>query len=93
MGAAEVGLAAAAVEVLRIAGRADMGRGCVADPTDRPTPPAADDQGLTLVHFSAQPNLFWSHLHVSPCLIDWGEIMQPTFPTESAYVQLKTGRV
>jgi len=28
-------------------------------------------QGLTLVHFSAQPQPFWSHLHVPPCLIDW----------------------
>ena len=32
-------------------------------------------QGLTLVHLSAQPKPFWSHLPVSPCLIDWGEIM------------------
>jgi hypothetical protein len=28
-------------------------------------------QGLTLVHFSAQPKPL--HLPVSPCLIDWGE--------------------
>jgi hypothetical protein len=26
-----------------------------------------DGQGLTLVHFSAQPKPFWSHLPVSPC--------------------------
>ena len=32
-------------------------------------------QGLTLVHSSAQPKPFWSHLPVSPCLLDWGEIM------------------
>jgi hypothetical protein len=38
-------------------------------------------QGLTLVHFSAQPKPFWSHLPVYPCLIDWGEIMHPTYPT------------
>jgi hypothetical protein len=30
-------------------------------------------QGLTPVHFSAQPKPFWSHLHVSPCLKDPGE--------------------
>jgi hypothetical protein len=35
-------------------------------------------QGLTLVHFSAQPQPFWSHLPVSPCLIDWGKILHPT---------------
>ena len=38
-------------------------------------------QGLTLVHFSAQPKPFWSHPPLSPCLIDWGKIMQPTYPT------------
>ena len=35
-------------------------------------------QGLTLVHFSAQPKPFPSHLPVAPCLIDWGGIMRPT---------------
>jgi len=46
----------------------------------------AGDQGLTLVHYSAQPKPFWStsHLPVFPCLIDWGEIMQPTYPTKYA---------
>jgi len=34
----------------------------------------ASHQGLTLLHFSAQPKPFWSHLPVSPCLIDWGGI-------------------
>ena len=29
-------------------------------------------QGLTLVHFSAQPKPFWSDLPVSPCLLDRG---------------------
>jgi len=29
-------------------------------------------QGLTLVHFSAQPKPFWPHLPAFPCLIDWG---------------------
>jgi hypothetical protein len=31
-------------------------------------------QGLTLVHFSAAPKPFWSHLPVSPCLLDWGKM-------------------
>jgi hypothetical protein len=35
----------------------------------------AHSQGLTLVHFSAQPKSFWSQLPVSPCLIDWGKPM------------------
>jgi hypothetical protein len=52
-----------------------------------------DRQGLTLVHYSAQPQPFWSHLPVSACLIDWGEIMQPTYPTKCAYVEPKYGRV
>ena len=50
-------------------------------------------QGLTLVHFSAQPKPIWSHLPVSPCLIDWGKIMHPTYPTKCAYVEPKSGRV
>ena len=33
--------------------------------------------GLTLVHFSARPEPFCSHLPVSPCLIDWGKTMHP----------------
>ena len=39
--------------------------------------PRPSRQGLTLAHFSAQPKPFWStsHLPVSSCLIDWGEIM------------------
>jgi len=53
----------------------------------------AQRQGLTLVHFSAQPEPFWSHLPVYPCVIDWGEIMQPTFPTKYAFVEPKCGRV
>ena len=48
-------------------------------------------QGLTLVHFSAQPKPSWSHLPVSPCLIDWEKIMHPTYPTKSAYVEPKSG--
>jgi len=48
---------------------------------------------LTLVHFSAQPKSFWSHLHVSPCLIDWGKVMHPTYPTKCAYFEPKSGRV
>jgi len=50
-------------------------------------------QGLTLVDFSAQPKLFWSHLPVSPCLIDCGEIMRPTYPTECANVEQNSGLV
>jgi len=34
---------------------------------------ASPGQGPTLVHFSAQPKPFFSHLPVSPCLIDWGK--------------------
>jgi len=52
-----------------------------------------DRQGLTLVHFSAQPKSFWSHLPVSHCPIDWGEIIHPTYPTKCAYVEPKSGRV
>jgi hypothetical protein len=48
-----------------------------------------DGRGLTLVHFSAQPMPCWSHLPVSPCLIDWGKIMQSTYAMERAYVELK----
>jgi hypothetical protein len=29
-----------------------------------------EGQGLTLVHFQAQPKPCWSHLHVFACLID-----------------------
>jgi hypothetical protein len=29
-----------------------------------------EGQEFTLVHISAQPKPFWSHLSVSPCLID-----------------------
>ena len=64
------------------------------------TPPApalglveATMQGHTLVHFSAQPKPFWSHLPVSPCLIDWGKIMHPIYPTKYAHVEPKDGRV
>jgi hypothetical protein len=53
----------------------------------------ASRQGLTFVHFSAQPKPFWSHLRVSPCLIDQGKIMHPTYPTKCAYVEPKSGRV
>ena len=54
---------------------------------------AAAGQGLTLVRFSAQPKPFWSHLHVPPCLIKWGIIMTPTYPSKCAYVEPKSGRV
>ena len=58
--------------------------------------PTADEitgQGLALVHFSAQPKPFWSHFSVSTCLIDWREIMNPTYPNKCAYVEPKSGRV
>jgi hypothetical protein len=50
-------------------------------------------RGLTLVHFSAQPRPFWSHLRVAPCLIDGGEIMHPMYPTKSTHVELNSGLV
>jgi hypothetical protein len=49
------------------------------------------EAGSTIVHFSAQPKPFWSRLPVSPCLIDWGEILQPTHHTKCAYVEPKSG--
>jgi len=51
---------------------------------------AAYGQGLTVVHLSAQPEPFWSHLPVSRCLIVWGDIMHPTYPTKCAYVEPKS---
>jgi hypothetical protein len=36
---------------------------------------------------SSKPS--WSHLPVSPCLIDWGEIMHPTYSTKCARVEPK----
>ena len=50
-------------------------------PAGAPPMLTSRNQGLTLVHFSAHPKPFWSRLPVSPCLIDWGEIMHPTYPT------------
>jgi len=38
------------------------------------------DQGLKLVHFSAQLKPCWSRLSLPPCLIDWGKVMHPTYP-------------
>ena len=32
---------------------------------------------ITGAQLSAQPKPSWSHLPVSPCLIDWGEMMHP----------------
>ena len=46
-------------------------------------------QGLTLVHFSAQPQPFWSHRPASPSLIDWENIMHPTYPTKCAHIEQK----
>ena len=40
----------------------------------------AGNQGLTLVHFSAQPKPFWSHFVVSSCLIDWGKSCTQRIP-------------
>jgi hypothetical protein len=50
---------------------------------------SAASQGRTLVHFSAQAEPFRSHLPMSPCLIDWGKIMHPTYPAKRVYVELK----
>jgi hypothetical protein len=50
-------------------------------------------QGHTLVHFSAQPKPFWSHLPVVPCLINWREIMHLTYPTKCAYAEPESVRV
>jgi hypothetical protein len=50
-------------------------------------------QGLTLVHFSAQLEPFWSHLPVFPCQIDWGKLMHPTYLMKCAYVKPRSGRV
>ena len=35
----------------------------------------------------------FSHLLVSPCLIDWGKPMHQTYPTKCAYVEPKSERV
>jgi len=48
---------------------------------------ATGTQGLALVHFSAQPKPFWSHLPVSPCQIDWGKFRQVTYPAKCAHVE------
>jgi len=53
----------------------------------------SSSQGLTLFHFSVQPQPFWSHLTVSPCLIDWGKTIHPTYATECAHVEPNSGRV
>jgi len=50
-------------------------------------------QRLTLVHFSAQPEPCWSHVSLSPCLVNWENIMQTTYPTKYAYVEPNSGRV
>ena len=61
--------------------------------TSGPMERNAWSQGPTLLHFSAQPKPFRSHLPVYPCLIDRGEIMHRTYPTKCAYVEPKCGRV
>jgi len=33
------------------------------------------------------------HPLVSPCLVDWGKTMLPTYPTKCAYVEPRSGRV
>jgi len=48
-------------------------------------------QGLTLLHFLAQPKPFWSHLPVSPCLIDLGGVMHQTYHTKCACAEPKSG--
>jgi hypothetical protein len=75
-----------------VCGRRGAGRG-VARRRRRVRAVPRARQGLTLVHFSAQPKPFWSHHPVSPCLINWGKIVHPTHPTKCARVELKSGRV
>ena len=56
--------------------------------------PAGPRQGF--LHSSTShspPEPFWSHLPVSPCLIDWGKTMHPTYPTKCAYVEPNSVRV
>jgi hypothetical protein len=53
----------------------------------------AMEAGAHTRHFAAQPQPYWSHLPVSPCVIDWGEIMRPTYLTKCAYVEPKSGGV
>jgi hypothetical protein len=50
----------------------DNGRG-LAGRRQLPWRAPGEAQGLTLVHFSAQPKPFLSHRPVSPCVIDWGK--------------------
>jgi hypothetical protein len=47
-----------------------------------------EEAGLTLVHFSAQPEPVWSHLPVSFCLID---SHAPNVSHKSAYVEPRSG--
>ena len=72
--------------------------GWQAVPAGRPPPrrppsssPPCTAPGTRGLHSSTQP--FRSHLPVSPCLIDWGDLMQPTYPTKCAYVEPSSGRV
>ena len=46
-------------------------------------------QGLTLVHFSAQPKPLLSHLLVSPSLNRWRKTMHLTYSTNCAYAEPK----
>jgi hypothetical protein len=52
---------------------------------------AVPGRGLHSVHRSAQPKPVSLNLPVSPRLIDWGKIMHPTYPTNCAYVEPKSG--
>ena len=49
------------------------------DQPGRGDPERRHGQGLTLVHFPAQPKPFWSHLPMGPCLRDRGKIMHPMY--------------
>ena len=99
-----VAVAAAAVAGVEAAGGAAAAAGAAgigtrrqahsAGSPPRPTLPVSSPrQGLTLVHFSAQPKPFWSHFPVSCCLLDWGKIMHPTYFIKCAYVEQNSGRV
>jgi hypothetical protein len=49
-------------------------------------------RGLHSSTFQLNLNRSGHHL-VSPCLIDWGETVHPTYPTRGAYIELTSERV
>ena len=55
------------------------------------TPPPCD-KGLHSSTFQLNLSRF-GHTSLPPCLIDWGKLMHPTYPTKYAYVEPESGRV